>query len=262
MNLMTKFGIAAVMLAGTAGAAEAATTIVTPKATTWRVTTGTANSAKITGTEAHSGDGSLELKGDVSRFTYDGTSSFSSAIASLADVRSLTFDWRIAGDTVSALNPDYTPALRLNIKNGILQYGELIWEGVYNGVYGATTVPDTWYSTDSTAKFYFGRGNENGAKTLAEWTASMGTWDVVGISVGQGSSAGAGFHAFADNVTLATTRGSTTYNFEATANGAVPEPATWAMMILGMGAVGFAMRRRMKVSEANFTNKVRAIAAA
>jgi hypothetical protein len=46
------------------------------------------------------------------------------------------------------------------------------------------------------------------------------------------------------------------------APGAVPEPATWAMMILGMGAVGFAMRRRMKVSEVNFTNKVRAIAAA
>lgn len=28
----------------------------------------------------------------------------------------------------------------------------------------------------------------------------------------------------------------------------VPEPATWAMMILGMGAVGFAMRRRHKVT--------------
>jgi hypothetical protein len=28
---------------------------------------------------------------------------------------------------------------------------------------------------------------------------------------------------------------------------AVPEPATWAMMILGMGAVGFAMRRRRAV---------------
>jgi hypothetical protein len=27
---------------------------------------------------------------------------------------------------------------------------------------------------------------------------------------------------------------------------AVPEPATWALMILGMGAVGFAMRRRRK----------------
>lgn len=34
--------------------------------------------------------------------------------------------------------------------------------------------------------------------------------------------------------------------------GAVPEPATWAMMILGMGAVGFAMRRR----KANVTTTV------
>jgi hypothetical protein len=31
-------------------------------------------------------------------------------------------------------------------------------------------------------------------------------------------------------------------------NSAVPEPATWAMMILGMGAVGYAMRRRQKVT--------------
>lgn len=42
-------------------------------------------------------------------------------------------------------------------------------------------------------------------------------------------------------------------NFTFTSNvsavaGAVPEPATWAMMILGMGAVGFAMRRRKNVN--------------
>jgi hypothetical protein len=43
------------------------------------------------------------------------------------------------------------------------------------------------------------------------------------------------FRSAADTVTL---------NIGAT--GAVPEPATWAMMILGMGAVGFAMRRRNK----------------
>jgi hypothetical protein len=30
--------------------------------------------------------------------------------------------------------------------------------------------------------------------------------------------------------------------------GAVPEPASWAMMIVGMGAVGFAMRGRRKVA--------------
>ena len=29
--------------------------------------------------------------------------------------------------------------------------------------------------------------------------------------------------------------------------GAVPEPATWAMMIIGFGGVGGAMRRRSKV---------------
>lgn len=32
------------------------------------------------------------------------------------------------------------------------------------------------------------------------------------------------------------------------ATGAVPEPATWAMMILGFGLVGFALRRREKVA--------------
>lgn len=32
------------------------------------------------------------------------------------------------------------------------------------------------------------------------------------------------------------------------ATGAVPEPATWAMMLLGMGMVGGAMRRKSKVT--------------
>ena len=34
-------------------------------------------------------------------------------------------------------------------------------------------------------------------------------------------------------------------------NPAVPEPATWAMMLVGFGAVGFAMRRR-KQTELTF----------
>jgi hypothetical protein len=61
-----------------------------------------------------------------------------------------------------------------------------------------------------------------------------------------------------------TTANPASFSFNSTPVGvaaAVPEPATWAMMILGMGAVGYAMRRRIKVSEVNFTNKVRAIAA-
>ncbi len=34
--------------------------------------------------------------------------------------------------------------------------------------------------------------------------------------------------------------------------GAVPEPATWALMILGMGAVGAAMRRKRATTSVNF----------
>ena len=41
-------------------------------------------------------------------------------------------------------------------------------------------------------------------------------------------------------------------NLSINATPAVPEPATWAMMILGMGAVGFAMRRSRK-SKVNTT---------
>jgi hypothetical protein len=62
------------------------------------------------------------------------------------------------------------------------------------------------------------------------------------FGVGNGGGAGADFNALADNVTLTTDAGSTGYDFQAAA--AVPEPATWAMMIMGFGLVGAAMRRR------------------
>ena len=41
---------------------------------------------------------------------------------------------------------------------------------------------------------------------------------------------------------------------------AVPEPATWAMMLVGFGAVGVTMRRRVRRSEQDFTAKMRRIA--
>ena len=42
--------------------------------------------------------------------------------------------------------------------------------------------------------------------------------------------------------------GALTVNVNLPAAAAVPETATWGMMILGMGAVGFAMRRRQRVA--------------
>ena len=41
----------------------------------------------------------------------------------------------------------------------------------------------------------------------------------------------------------------------------VPEPATWAMMLIGFAAIGVGMRRAVRKSEDNFTTRVRAIAA-
>jgi hypothetical protein len=44
-------------------------------------------------------------------------------------------------------------------------------------------------------------------------------------------------------------------------SGAVPEPASWAMMILGMGAVGYALRRKVRASEVKFNARIKGIAA-
>ena len=43
--------------------------------------------------------------------------------------------------------------------------------------------------------------------------------------------------------------------------GAVPEPAAWAMMIVGFGAVGFAMRSAKRSSDEKFETKIKRIAA-
>jgi hypothetical protein len=52
---------------------------------------------------------------------------------------------------------------------------------------------------------------------------------------------GGGTHIVFDNLT-----------FNAAVSGAVPEPATWALMILGFGAVGGAMRRRQSATKVRF----------
>ena len=41
---------------------------------------------------------------------------------------------------------------------------------------------------------------------------------------------------------------------------AIPESATWAMMIAGFGLVGFALRRRVRASEAAFDARIKRIA--
>lgn len=198
--------------------------------------------AVITATEAYMGNGSLELFGDRTRFLTGSIYDASSNLGLLSDVTNLTFDWQLATDNVSNLGADATPALRLHLFDGQTRK-QLVWEGAYNGTYGST-VEGTWYSTTSSAKFYWNGDNPNDSRTIADWISS-GVFGsnvyVSGISVGVGSTAGNGYHAFADNVVYTTKSGSTAWNFE---TAAVPEPGTWALMITGFGLAGTALRRR------------------
>ena len=61
---------------------------------------------------------------------------------------------------------------------------------------------------------------------------SFGGGQVTGISISSTSYVGNAFHSFGDE------------SFDLNLVGSVPEPGTWAMMLLGFGAIGFAMRRR------------------
>lgn len=232
--------------------ASAATVVVNtvaplPTATTWGTIPGEntgGGTATVTSTVARSGNGSLEMRGDRTRSQLGiQYASARTDLGALANVTGLTFDWRIAADSTNGLNIDLTPALRLLIQDGATRK-ELIWEGAYNGTYG-NTARDTWYSSTTNDKFYITGGSVNDGQTIAQWASQLTGATVSGFSVGVGSGFTTGYHAFADNVTYSTNAGSTTYNFEvADGMGAVPEPATWAMMLVGFGGIGFGMRRR------------------
>ncbi|WP_028965509.1 PEPxxWA-CTERM sorting domain-containing protein [Sphingomonas phyllosphaerae] len=248
------YSLTAAALVVVAAPASAATVIVSnvaglPSKTAWGTYPGENNAgstAAVTSTVAYNGNGSLEMRGDRTRtqlgiqFTLGRTD-----IGALADVSALTFDWRVAADSTNPYNADYTPALRLLILDGSTRK-ELIWEGAYNGTYGKTT-RDTWYSTTSADKFYITGGNENDGQMIASWASQLTGARVLGMSVGVGGGLGKGYHAFADNVTLTTSTGSTTYNFDLKPTATVPEPGTWLMMMLGFGVVGAACRRRTRV---------------
>ncbi|GIV79217.1 MAG: hypothetical protein KatS3mg050_3611 [Litorilinea sp.] len=156
----------------------------------------------------------------------------------LGQVTALSFEYYIPASSVSALHPDYTPALRLHVFDpgadgqpgtGDDLWTELVWEGAYNGVYGNLN-RDQWYTGDGVSgtvwRWVTGQGvtlDGGGAQVnlpVPDWADPSNGWYtanavVFAISVGVGSSAGTGYHAFADTVILGVNGDNTTYNFEA-----------------------------------------------
>lgn len=201
------------------------------------------------------GDGSLALTGDRSRVVFGGLTGLygdpsapgaANNLGALSKFTDLAFSYEIDPASVSLLDAKYSPALRLEIWNGGVR-DELVYEAAYQpGGYSSEGAVGTLNSTDSSALFYLkSEGDENDARTISDWLAtdpSLANDIVGGFYVGVGSGPGSDYLAHVDDITA----DGTTYNFEIAA-GAVPEPASWALMILGFASAGMMLRRRRDV---------------
>jgi hypothetical protein len=253
------FAAAAIVACLVSGAARAAdtTTVVTPtNPQGWSdpaYENNPGGSAAITSAKPFDGNGSVEFVGDRSREimgTAPGNQfNPASNIIALNQVTGISFSWAI--DPASS-RTDYSPALRLHIQDGA-QRSELVYEAVYNAGDLAASAGGAWVTTDFSDLFWqniagsgvtlVGGAQEN--LTVSDWIANHYSSNayVTAISLGQGSGATDGYHAFGDDVILGTTSGNRTFNFEVSAGG-VPEPATWGLMLMGFGGLGAMMRRR------------------
>ncbi len=174
-----------------------------------------------------------------------------------------SFSYSFFRDSSSTSGAHLTPAVRLNYYDvATSQYGYLIYEPTYNG-FGSSVPTDAFVDVDLlNANFWMrqlapGNTIESYSITLANWasgTLQAAGADILsantlitGIQVGVGSGWNGSFVGAADNILLRFGANDTVAaNFEPNLVAPVPEPATWAMMIVGFGAAGFAMRRRAK----------------
>lgn len=228
----------------------------TPAATTWQQqAVGGGGTVGITNTYTNDGNGAAyfstvngDSKGDLN---YNFT-----APVLLSDLTSISYDFYRDGSSTTGAN--FQPVMRLNITENNVFAGSLVLEYIYQN---QTTPPvNAWTNLSGTlTSGIFWATNtrlgptfaaaDGGQKTLQAWLDGNAgdTLRVTGVSLGVGSGWSGTFSGAADHAQYAFTGGpSNNFDF-AVAGGAVPEPATWAMMIIGFGATGSMIRRRKAV---------------
>jgi hypothetical protein len=232
----------------------------TPVFNNWyQANVGAGSTVGITTDYAQSGNGSAYFNsttGDTGKADLQYYFGAGGALAPVALSSLTNFSFDIFRDGASTTNANFAPVLRFDIlKNGAAA-GALIFENVYNTnapapVNAWTTLSGDlnngllWTNNDLLGpSFAAGPGS---TKTLAEWISDNAgsTLSVYGLELGIGSGWNNTFYGAADNVQVNFTGGrSVNSNFEVATAAAVPEPASWAMMITGFGLVGGMMRRR------------------
>ena len=143
-----------------------------------------------------------------------------------------------------------------------------IWEPRLQRLAEHAVTDDTFVTNDILGGNFwmrdFGPGHtveQYGVVTLADWangttfptrtTLSANTL-IYSVEVGVGSGWAGTFDGAVDhvNVNFGTGAGGVSTNFELAAGAGAPEPASWALMILGFGGVGAALRRSRKAAAA------------
>jgi hypothetical protein len=224
----------------------------TPTLGSWYQTNvGGGGSVGITTTYSQDGDGAAYFATTSGDSKSDLQLNFAAPVA-LSSLNSVSFDLFIDPSTTTT-NGVFSPVLRFNVaKNGAFA-GSLVFEYFYQGQTGApegqwlsqssTLDSGIWWATNAALGPTFADAN-GGQKTLASWLAANGDGIfVTGVQLGVGSGWNGNFAGAVDNVRFSFGDASAAYNF---AVAAVPEPATWAMMIGGFGFIGGALRSRRR----------------